>query len=174
MLPNRRLKLPGPTFRGSVGLPASQQIPQVGRLRPPPFAPQLRRDPLGGTSAMSKSCPSIALLVLLSACAPNSGAEFRGLWIVEGEDVAFQPCGTSERWFATFDSALLKEAVVETTMVFIGSGADTASVKRPPLPPPKFIVLRGDTSPAGSYGPSGDFRRRLVVHALGDTTGKCP
>ncbi len=123
---------------------------------------------------MSKSYLTIAMLVLLSACAPKSGAEFRGLWIFEGEGVAFQPCGTSERWFATLDSALLKGAVVETTIVFIGSGPDTAPLKPPPLPPPKFIVLRGDTSPAGSFGPNGDYRRRLVVHALGDTTGKCP
>jgi len=116
----------------------------------------------------------MVLLILLSACAPKPGAEFRGLWIVEDEAAAFQPCGTSERWFATFDSALLKGAVVETTMVFIGRGADTAALKPPHLPPPRFVVLRGDTSPAGSYGPSGDYRRHLVVHAVGDTTGKCP
>src|SRR5437660_11952787 len=123
---------------------------------------------------MSRSCLTIALLVLLSACASQSGAEFRGLWIFDGETVAFQPCGTSERWLAAMDDALLKGAVVETTMVFMGSGTDTASFKRPPLPPPKFIVLRGDTSPAGSYGPSGGYRRRLVVHSVVDTTGKCP
>ncbi len=123
---------------------------------------------------MSRSCLTIASLVLLSGCASQSGAEFRGLWIFEGETVAFQPCGTSERWLATMDDALLKSAVVETTMVFMGSGTDTAPPKPPPLPPPKFIVLRGDTTPAGSYGPSGGYKRRLVVHALGDTTGKCP
>jgi|SRR5690348_11580548 hypothetical protein len=123
---------------------------------------------------MSRTRPTIPLLILLSACAPQTGAEFRGLWSLEAEAAAFQPCGTNERWLATFDSALLKRAVVETTMVFIPSGADTASFKPPPLPPPKFIVLRGDTSPAGSYGPRGDYKRRLVVHAFGDTTGKCP
>ncbi len=122
---------------------------------------------------MSRSCVTIASLVL-SACASQSGAEFRGLWIFDGETAAFQPCGTSERWLATMDDALLKGAVMETTMVFMGSGTDTAPPKPPPLPPPKFIILRGDTSPAGSYGPSGDYKRRLVVHALGDTTGKCP
>ncbi len=58
------------------------------------------------------------MLVLLSACAPKSGAEFRGLWIFEGEGVAFQPCGTSERWFATLDSALLKGAVLKRRVVF--------------------------------------------------------
>ena len=119
---------------------------------------------------MSKTRPTIPLLILLSACAPQTGAEFRGLWSLEG----FQPCGTNERWLATLDSALLKGAVVETTMVFVQNGADTASFKPPPLPPPKFIVLRGDTSPTGSYGPKGDYQRRLFVHALGDTTGKCP
>jgi len=37
-MPNKRLKLTGPAFRGSVG------------LRPPALAPQLKRDPLGGTA----------------------------------------------------------------------------------------------------------------------------
>src|SRR3989441_6323207 len=37
-MPNKRLKLTGPAFRGNVG------------LRPPALAPQLKRDPLGGTA----------------------------------------------------------------------------------------------------------------------------
>jgi hypothetical protein len=33
-LPNQRLKLPGPAFRGSVRLCTSRQIPQHGALPP--------------------------------------------------------------------------------------------------------------------------------------------
>src|SRR5437762_4083659 len=51
--PNKRLKLPGPTFRGSVRseeayvcAPANRYR-KAGRLRPPALAPQLKRDPLG-------------------------------------------------------------------------------------------------------------------------------
>jgi len=117
---------------------------------------------------------SAILVLVLAACTPQSGAEFRGLWRLEGEDAAFQPCGTSERWLASLDSAQLKRMVVETAMVFIAPGADTAALKPPPFPPPKFIVLRGDTSAAGSYGSNGQYKRQLVVHAFDDTTGKCP
>ena len=34
LLPNKRLKLPGPAFRGAVRLCASQLVPQGGALPP--------------------------------------------------------------------------------------------------------------------------------------------
>jgi hypothetical protein len=122
---------------------------------------------------MSK-CSSAILVFVLGACVPQPGAQFRGLWTLEGDGAVFQPCGASERWLASLDSTLLKEAVVETTMVFIADGGDKAALRPPPLPPPTFIVLRGDTSPAGSFGSKGQYTRQLLVHALGDTTGECP
>ena len=45
--PNKRLKLTGLAFRGSVRLCSNQLVPQGGVLAPA-GAPQLKRDPLGG------------------------------------------------------------------------------------------------------------------------------
>jgi len=48
--PNKRLKLTGPASEeASVCAPTSSYL-RAGRLRPPAFAPQLKRDPLGGAS----------------------------------------------------------------------------------------------------------------------------
>src|SRR5882724_7650164 len=44
--PNKRLKLAGPAFRGSVCLCTCVPIPHSRELAP---APQLKRDPLGGS-----------------------------------------------------------------------------------------------------------------------------
>src|SRR6266705_3842420 len=48
VLPNKRLKLAWPAFRGSEGLCTSQQVPQHGALA---LAPQLKRSPLGADNA---------------------------------------------------------------------------------------------------------------------------
>ena len=121
----------------------------------------------------------LALTVLLGvfSCRPKPGQEFRGHWIARHDGAAFQPCGTNETWWASMDSVLEAGATVETTIVFHEEGAGgkpSSAPTPPPLPPPLFVTLRGDTSTPGNYGPGGAFRRQLLVHALGDTTGHCP
>src|SRR5437762_6158154 len=78
--PNKRLKLPGPTFRGSVRseeayvcAPASSYR-RAGRLRPPALAPQLKRDPLGASRAtvdkQQLAGTVFWVILLLAAAAP--------------------------------------------------------------------------------------------------------
>src|SRR5712691_9778243 len=62
--PNKRLKLPGPAFRGSVRLCARKLVPQAGRLRLPAFAPQLKRDPLGRGSMWMRMFLALTLALL--------------------------------------------------------------------------------------------------------------
>ncbi len=116
-----------------------------------------------------RSLSLLGLLPLLG-CAPKPGEEFRGQWVALTNGAAFQPCGSSERWWATFDSTFETTMTVETTMVFIAqdSGGQTPALPQaPPLPPPTFTILRGDTSKVGSYGPGGAYRRQVIVHDMG-------
>src|SRR5262245_60994135 len=120
--------------------------------------------------------PALLAPLILIACAPKpraqSGQEFRGLWRGSERDVSFQPCGSTEKWLAEPDSELLAGATVETTLVYVQAepGSKTPPpLPTPELPPPHYMTLRGDTSPIGSYGAAGQYRRRLLVHQVGDT-----
>ena len=98
------------------------------------------------------------LLFGLLACSSKRGQEFRGHLIARHDGVAFKPCGSTETWWANFDSAL-----VETTMVFVEKGPGgkpPVAPTPPPLPPPVFMTLRGDTSSVGAYGPEAAFQRQ--------------
>src|SRR6266704_3245453 len=86
-MPNKRLKLTGPAFRGSRGLCTGQPVPQGGargRLRLPALAPQLKRDPLDRVIPTLRSTYIVRTL--------NSGADPRRMGPREGAD---QP---SEAW----------------------------------------------------------------------------
>jgi len=142
-------------------------------------APQLKRGPLGGTRELivSRYWHALCTLVAVLACGPTQGQEFRGLWIAQNDGAAFQPCGRAEKWWIEMDSALEASATAETTIVFIGadsSGTMPTRPEPPPLPPPSFIALRGDTSQVGAYGPGGTYSRQILVHDMDDTTGHCP
>ena len=78
-LPNKRLKLPGPAFRGSLRLCTSVQIPQHGRLRPPALAPQLKRDPLGGSRPAHDSPMATSFCVVIERGALTLGLARRAL-----------------------------------------------------------------------------------------------
>jgi hypothetical protein len=64
---------------------------------------------------------------------------------------------------------LTAHRVVETTMVFMAGPADSGSAKTHSQPPPfvRVATVRGDTSPIGSYGPSGAYQRRILLHEVG-------
>ena len=47
MLPNKRLKLAGPAFKGDLRLCTKELLPQGAVLAPAGARPQLKRDPLG-------------------------------------------------------------------------------------------------------------------------------
>jgi hypothetical protein len=128
---------------------------------------------------MSTRSRSLVLPLILAACAPKQGQLFRGHWIIgtEESELAFQPCGSTDQWLVVFDSLFLASTKVETALVYVQPepGSNTSpSAQPPPLPPPMFITLRGDTTATGSYGPKDAYHRRLVVHQMGDTTGHCP
>ena len=113
--------------------------------------------------------PLLILMVTSSAFVFTRQATFRGRWFLEAPSyvTSFQPCGTHERWLAVLDSSLLAGSETETTMVFMANSPDSAlpdSVSALVLPPPTFVLVRGDTSPRGSYGADGEFSRRLLVH----------
>ena len=72
MRPNERLKLPGPAFKGSVSVCApAGSYRRAGRLRPPALAPQLKRDPLGGSHATPRRSDGNFLFVLSLNGAPR-------------------------------------------------------------------------------------------------------
>ena len=126
---------------------------------------------------MSRDRFSLYTLVVILACGPKPGHEFRGLWLAQNDGAAFQPCGTADKWWVIMDSALEASATVETTLVFIAGDSSAKAPSHPeapPLPPPSFITLRGDTSPIGAYGAGGGYKRQILVHDMGDTTGRCP
>lgn len=113
--------------------------------------------------------PLLVLMATSSAFLPTRQATFRGRWFLEAPSyvTSFEPCGTHERWLAVLDSSLLAGSEAETTMVFIADSPELPdSVSALVLPPPTFVLVRGDTSPRGSYGPNGEFSRRLLVHHL--------
>src|SRR2546425_8888684 len=110
---------------------------------------------------MNKRSISLCLAVATVACSPKLGHEFRGYWLFGADGPAFQPCGSSDKWWVTIDSTWLASATVETSMVFEAPGAPP-----PRYPPPLFTVLRGDTSSLGAYGPGGAYRRHLFVRRM--------
>ena len=127
---------------------------------------------------LKRATPFLSLLAL-AACGPKKGQLFSGHWIIEGNDAAFQPCGSTDKWWATVDSSLMATATVDTVLVYVqnSSGSDTLAPpvpELPPVPPPAFLRVRGDTSPLGSYGPGGVYKRHLTVHQMVDTSGHCP
>ena len=129
------------------------------------------------------------IVVLLATCATLGyagvqRATFRGRWFMAPSDyvLAFTPCGATDKWLVDLDSTMLADTVgqeVDTSMVYIADTRDTAardslskaaidSITASLLPPPVFVVIQGDTSPRGSYGPKGGYSHRVLVHA-GDT-----
>ena len=131
---------------------------------------------------MRRPARSLVLVLLLTpGCSVKSGVhprqlsqEFRGHWIMGAEGEAFRPCGTAERWWVTADSFLHANPVVETTMVFMEPGANASVARVGSLSPALFIVLRGDTSPVGAYGPDHAYNRHLLIHEVGEIGGRCP
>ena len=106
------------------------------------------------------------------AYAATQHATFRGRWFIDPRDkvLAFTQCDAHDRWLAVLDSSMQADTQgqqVDTTMVFIADTHDTTgadSIIASLLPPPIFVVVQGDTSPRGSYGPKGGFSHRLLVH----------
>ena len=117
-------------------------------------------------SSMRVLVPLVVCLITGLGCARNPGQKFRGRWLEAG---GFEPCGTTEKWWTELDSTLMAHPVVETTMVFMPAPADTGGAKAYSQPPSflRVAMVRGDTSPLGSYGPNGAYQRRILLHEVG-------
>ena len=130
-----------------------------------------------------KARATMVVLLVTGATLAYAGkqhATFRGRWFITPRDyvMTFTRCGARDKWLIDLDSSMLADTVgqeVDTAMVFIADTHDTAtrdssakatldSITASLLPPPLFVVVQGDTSPHGSYGPNGEYTHRLLVH----------
>jgi hypothetical protein len=96
---------------------------------------------------------------------------FRGRWHIDAQAwvLVFEPCGVQERWLIEVDSSLREQSLAETTMVFVAGLPDSAPsdlTSLVPIPPAIFVIVKGDTSSRGAYGPKGQFSRRLLVRTV--------
>jgi len=150
-------------------------VPLAGHgLRPPHLRqrasrPQLKRNPLGGTTnTLSMSKHSLQLLAVCTgvcACVREPpGPQYVGHYLKGLGNGEFQPCGTSETWWVAWDSTVPPE-----TLVVFAQGK---------LPSQLFARLRGDTTALGNYGPLGRYPRQLLLRRTVELRparrGDCP
>ncbi len=124
----------------------------------------------------------LALLGLPVAAAfivTQQSQTFRGRWFLDRASlkVVFQPCGTAEKWLVAVDSNVFNGSETDTVIV-MGEPPKPDSTSTFPFAPPIMVLLRGDTSRAGRYGPRGEYKRQIQVHAVDSVPdahrAKCP
>lgn len=89
------------------------------------------------------------------ATATRAGASesswIRGRYLAAFEVSSFQPLGSTERWWTSFDQDLADEA---TELIDAARGT------------PIEVELAGDVSVPGEYGHMGLYHRAFTVHAI--------
>ena len=110
------------------------------------------------------------LIPIVAFGSAQKAQTFRGRWFLDqpSSQIVFQPCGAHEKWLTVLDSSFAANMETDTAMVFVAQGdsttPDPASLL--PVPPTTFVILKGDTSGIGKYGPHGEYKRRVLVRDL--------